>query len=104
MSNLMSTLYLGYITEVIKDNGKPTFGLRVIVPSVHGLGKLQNKDLPIAKPLTIPGLSITQEEIDSIYTEDLIGKKVIVFFEAGNLAKPIYLGVCGYTPIIKETI
>ena len=104
MSNLMSTLYLGYITEVIKDNDKPTFDLRVIVPSVHGLGKLQNKDLPIAKPLTIPGLSITQEEVESIYSEDLIGKKVIVFFEAGNLAKPIYLGVCGYTPIIKETI
>lgn len=99
----MSTLYLGYVVEVMKDvNNNPTFDLRVIVPSIHGLGKLPNRNLPIAKPLTLPGISITKEDADEAYNNSLVGQKVVVFFEAGNFAKPIYLGVCEYKPNKKS--
>ena len=96
MGNLMSTLYIGYVKEIIRDAlGAPTFDLRVHVPAIHGFRVSDETKLPIARPLVIPGMTIMQEDLEAIYNDNLIGQRVIVFFESGNKTNPIYLGVVG---------
>lgn len=99
MSNLMSKIYIGYVVEVIKKNNKPTLELRVRVPSIHGVSSssgVADKDLPIAKPLLTPGLTI-----DSLKFTEFINNlnKVYVVFESGNFNNPVYLGVKGNSDI-----
>ena len=99
MGNLMSTLYIGYVKEIIRDTtGVPTFDLRVHVPAIHGFRVSDETKLPIARPLVIPGMAIMQEDLGAIYNDNLIGQRVIVFFESGNKTNPIYLGVVGQKP------
>ena len=96
MGNLMSTLYIGYVKEIIRDTmGAPTFDLRVHVPAIHGFRVSDETKLPIARPLVIPGMTIIQEDLEAVYNDNLIGQRVIVFFESGNKTNPIYLGVVG---------
>jgi len=114
MGNLMSTLYIGYVKEIIRDAlGVPTFDLRVHVPAIHGFRVSDETKLPIARPLVTPGMTIMQEDLEAIYNDNLIGQRVIVFFESGNKTNPIYLGVVGQkpagnlqgqTPALKPTI
>ena len=102
MGNLMSTLYIGYVKEIIRDTmGVPTFDLRVHVPAIHGFRVSDETKLPIARPLVIPGMTIIQEDLEAIYNDNLIGQRVIVFFESGNKTNPIYLGVIGQKPTIN---
>jgi len=95
MGNLMSTIYIGYITEVILKNSKPTLELRIRVPSIHGISAaagLPLSKLPIAKPMVIPGLEYNAESfLESVKKLN----KVFVIFESGDYDKPIYFGVKG---------
>lgn len=101
MGNLMSNLYIAYVVEVIKDtNNIPTTELRIVVPSIHGLNYTDNSRLPIAPPLVIPGMSISSQDLETIYTDYMIGSTVIVMFIQGNYSKPVYLGVLGHLPSI----
>lgn len=99
MSNLMSKIYIGYVVEVIKKNNKPTLELRVRVPSIHGVSSssgVADKDLPIAKPLLTPGLTINSLK----FTEFINNlNKVYVIFESGNFNNPVYLGIKGNSDI-----
>lgn len=104
MGNLMSTLYIGYVKEIIRDTlGVPIFDLRVHVPAIHGFRVSDETKLPIARPLVIPGMTIMQEDLEAIYNDNLIGQRVIVFFESGNKTNPIYLGVIGQKPTISPS-
>ena len=93
MSNLMTKLYIAYVVDIIYENGKPNFNLRVRVPSIHGASNatgINDADLPIAKPLFSPGVGYNQ----SLLEETLQNvNKVYVIFESGNYSKPVYLGL-----------
>lgn len=93
MSNLMTKLYIAYVVDIIYDNGKPNFNLRVRVPSIHGATGatgIDDADLPIAKPMFNPGLGYNQ----SLLEETLQNvNKVYVIFESGDYSKPVYLGL-----------
>lgn len=92
MSNFMQ-FHIGYISELIYKNGKPTLHAKVRIPSIHGsseLNGLKNSDLPIASPLVFPGFELNPEEVEKIIESV---NKVYVIFEGGNLNKPIYFGV-----------
>lgn len=85
----MTQFYKAKIEEVILDEfGELTPNLRIKVPSLH-FG-LKAEDLPIAKPLAIPGVKLNktlfQQQLEKTQT-------VYVLFELGNLSKPIYLMV-----------
>lgn len=94
MSNLTSNIYIGYVTEVLKDNnGQPTFELKVRIPTIHGVDNktgVKQSDLPIARPLLMPGNTLNKdsflEHIESI-------NKVFIIFESGNFSKPFYLSI-----------
>jgi hypothetical protein len=94
MANLMTQVYIGYIVEVMKDNhGIPTMDMRVRIPSVHGVSSkngLPDKDLPLAKPLIIPGMIYNRENIEEIVSNI---NKVYIIFEGGNYTKPVYFGI-----------
>lgn len=92
-NNLMSLIYLGYIVEIIYSNGIPTFELRVRVPSIHGINSkvgISDSDLPIAKPLIIPGTILDVERFEEFISSV---KLVYVIFEQGDLSRPVYLGL-----------
>lgn len=93
MTNLMSTIYIGYVVEIIKQNNKPTLDLRVRVPSIHGVSEstgIADIDLPIAKPLMMPGTQLDSNNFIS-FIENL--NKVYIIFESGNYNNPVYLGL-----------
>lgn len=102
MPNLMTQVYIGYIVEIIRDSqGNPTMDMKVRVPSVHGASPavgMPNVDLPIAKPLIIPGMMYNRENI-----EDIVSKinKVYIIFEGGNHSKPVYFGIKNESSIYK---
>lgn len=93
--NEMSNIYIGYVVEPIYRDGKITLELRVRVPTIHGISSKSgvcNDDLPIAKPLFMPGVVYSQE----IFLEAIENiNKVYIIFEAGNFANPVYLGLRG---------
>ena len=93
--NKMTAIYIGYVTEIIYKNDLPTMELRVRVPSIHGVSSatgLVDEDLPIAKPLFIPGITYNKE----LFEEALQSlNKVYVIFEAGDDNLPVYLGLKG---------
>jgi len=90
----MSKLYIGYIVELLKDkDNKQTLLAKVRVPSLFGLSGddgLSDDQLPIAKPLLPLGAVFTQNSVDRMLSK---GSRVIVIFESGNLANPLYLGI-----------
>lgn len=90
MSNLMSNIYIGLVVEIIKENGKPTLDIRVRIPSLH-IG-LKDKDLPIAKPIIMPGMFV-----DPIHFENYFSQvnRVYVIFDSGSKAMPRYFGALG---------
>lgn len=95
MSNMMSTVFIGYIVEAIYKDGVPTMELRVRVPSVHGANARQginDRMLPIAKPMVIPGAEYSKETF-----ADMIRhlNKVYIIFESGDYSKPVYFGLKG---------
>ena len=95
MSNKMSTVFIGYIVEKIYKNGKPTLELRVRVPSVHGANSrsgLKDTQLPIAKPLILPGVEYNPESFEEM---TLYLQKVYVIFESGDIMQPVYFGLKG---------
>ncbi len=104
MNNKISTsdIFTGYVVEVIKNKrGKPTLELRVRIPSIHNTGsisRIEDKDLPIAKPLLIPTAAVNLELF-----EDFIKSitKVFIIFEGGNLNKPLWLGFKGENEIFR---
>lgn len=93
--NKMTKIYIGYVIEPIYKDDRITLELRVRVPSIHGINRfngLKDEDLPIARPLFMPGITYDQElfleALDSI-------NKVYIIFESGDLDKPVYLGLKG---------
>ena len=67
MGNLMSTLYIGYVKEIIRDTmGVPTFDLRF---QNHGF-RVSDETKPQLRPLVIPGMTIMQEDQAFIMTQD----------------------------------
>lgn len=88
-----STTYVAYIEEVVKDNqDQYTFGLRIRVPSLHGLKETSNiktQDLPIAYPLLIPGAAISKTTFENEITKM---KTVLVIFRDNKLQYPYYFG------------
>lgn len=104
MSNLMSNIYIGLVVEIIKENGKPTLDIRVRIPSLH-IG-LKDEDLPIAKPIIMPGMFV-----DPIHFENYFSQvnRVYVIFDSGSKAMPRYFGALGegastidYVPIQNQ--
>lgn len=91
MSNLMSTVYIAYVVEIIYKDGAPTLDMRVRVPSIHG-AKVPSSQLPIAKPMVIPGSEFNAETLVSMMSKL---NKVYVIFESGDYNKPVYFGVKG---------
>lgn len=93
--NAMSKIYIGYVVEPIYQDNRITFELRVRVPSIHGTSSqngVRNEDLPIAKPLFIPGLVYNQKAfLDALESIN----KVYVVFESGQHRSPVYLGLKG---------
>ena len=93
MINDKTKIYVGIVEEVIKDNeNKPTLELRIRVPSIHGAGGndgLATSQLPIAKPLVMPGMLINTSFIELIQQIH----QVYVIFEFGNLRNPVYIGI-----------
>lgn len=85
-------IYKAIVEEIIKDtNEEPTFELRVRAPVVHfGLKK---EDLPIARPITLPGLGL-----DAIKFIDDLEKinYVYVIFEDDDMSLPIYFIIGGF--------
>ena len=101
-TNLMTQVYIGYIVEVMKDNhGIPTMDMRVRIPSVHGVSSkngLPDKDLPLAKPLIIPGMAYNRENIEETVSNI---NKVYIIFEGGNYTKPVYFGILNDSSLYK---
>lgn len=95
-----SNIFTGYVVEVIKnEEGKPTLELRVRVPSIHNVGaisRIDDKDLPIAKPLLIPAMKVNLELFENFIKSIT---KVFIIFEGGNLNKPLWLGFKGENEI-----
>lgn len=94
MSNQTSKMYIGYVVEIIKDvNLSPTLELKVRIPTLHGVDSLtgiKDENLPIAKPLLIPGTYVDKAKfLDSFNTTN----KVLVILESGDLTKPYYLSL-----------
>jgi hypothetical protein len=94
MTNKMSTIFLGKVVEVIKDNdGVPTLELKVRVPTIHGSNYrtgVRDRDLPIAKPLVIPGLSYNSETFEEDVSKY---KRVYIIFNQGDYNDPVYFGI-----------
>lgn len=99
MANLMSTIYIGYVVEIIYKNSKPTLDLRIRVPSIHGASAdrgIADKDLPIARPLMMPGIQLSSINFTKFIQST---NKLYIVFESGNFNKPVYLGVKGNTDL-----
>lgn len=95
MSNLMTKIFIGYVEEIIYRDGRPTLELRVRIPSVHGTNSstgLKKEDLPIAKPIFMPGATYRTQALEQAIESV---NKVFVIFESGDQAKPVYFGVKG---------
>lgn len=100
----MREVYIASVVEVIKHEGKPTLDLRVRVPSIHG-NTIRAKDLPIAKPVMMPGVAINWNE----FIEHLqYINKVYVIFDGSNYTRPMYLGAVSeysiYQPHVYDSI
>lgn len=93
MADYRDRFFIAKVVEVIQDTeGKPTFGLRVRVPTVHGndADGVKDESLPIARPLPFPGAIIDKNSFASAAD---VGKVVYVIFESGSLSKPRYFGL-----------
>lgn len=79
--------YKAIVVEIIKDQeDKPTLELRIKIPSIHQ--GLKDIDLPIAKPLVIPGTILDKDLFLSAVVEL---QYIYVMFDSGKLAKPLYI-------------
>lgn len=86
---LMNKLYLAVVKEIIYDtNSRPTTELRIYVPNLHR--GLKHMELPIAKPLYLPGTILDSQEFIRGVSNTT---KIYVLFEQGDLRRPRYIGV-----------
>lgn len=95
MPNLMTNIFIGYVEEIIYKDDRPTLELRVRIPSIHGTNSrdgLKKQDLPIAKPIFMPGASYKTAALEQALQNI---NKVFVIFESGDQQKPVYFGVKG---------
>lgn len=95
MSNLMTNIFIGYVEEIIYKDDRPTLELRVRIPTIHGTNSstgLKKEDLPIAKPIFMPGSRYNTGALESALQSV---NKVFVMFESGDQQKPVYFGVKG---------
>lgn len=78
--------YKAQVIEIIKHLDEPTTHLRVRVPSIHR--GLRKQDLPVAKPMGIPGNTIDLKQFIKQLKEL---KYVYVYFESGDISQPMYI-------------
>lgn len=89
----MNKIYTAYIEELIKDaDNNTTLELRVRIPQVHGTAQssgVPTQDLPIAKPLLIPGMIINKTKFENYLN---LVTTVQVLVKDANFTRIYYLG------------
>lgn len=97
-----SKLYIGIVEEVIRDiEGSPTLDLRIRIPTIHGTSGnngLAKEQLPIAKPMLVPGVVVDKAVLDLIDET----YRVYVIFEFGSPKNPVYFGLYGASGLYKD--
>ncbi len=93
MADSKDKLFVAKVVEVIKDSGTPTLELRVRIPTLHGDEQtgLRDSELPLAKPMLLPGTVLDSSRFD----ENIVGSIIYVILEYGLVTNPMYFGLKG---------
>lgn len=98
---MKSKIYTAQVIEIIEKQGEPTLELRIRIPILHGTDKasrIRTEDLPIAKPLLLPGVAVDINKFKELAKENSLVQVKIY----GNLEEIYYLGFVADSGVIRE--